>query len=182
MVDMDLLRLYPSADGMMHDECMVGMGGTAFKWARAVREVPDTAQLHSTVYERLAMTSVRNFTSFAPYRPVALQNHLKAKAHYEATTSRGDDTPASSPRGCAKFSGEWCYFDLIELQAGLRHRSWQRRSRGCVYLFFLVVFFAAFLVAAFGVFFAFFAFLAMSSSKKNRLSERAHAVHRQAQH
>lgn len=26
IVDRNLLRLYPSADGMMHDECMVGMG------------------------------------------------------------------------------------------------------------------------------------------------------------
>jgi hypothetical protein len=73
IVDPTLLRLYPSADGMMHDECMVSVGGTAFKWAKAVRDVPDTAQLHDTVYERLAMKSVRNFTSFEPYRPIALE-------------------------------------------------------------------------------------------------------------
>nr|WP_276519559.1 DUF2235 domain-containing protein [Bradyrhizobium elkanii] len=36
IVDKNLLRLYPSADGMMHDECMVGMGGTAFHWSKAV--------------------------------------------------------------------------------------------------------------------------------------------------
>jgi hypothetical protein len=47
-VDWDLLRLYPSADGMMHDECMVGMGGTGFHWSKAIRDVPDTAQLHKT--------------------------------------------------------------------------------------------------------------------------------------
>lgn len=35
---------------MMHDECMVGVGGTSFKWAKAIREVSDTAQLHKTVY------------------------------------------------------------------------------------------------------------------------------------
>jgi hypothetical protein len=51
--------LYPSADGMMHHECMVGIGGTALHWSKAVRDVPDTAQLHETVYERLAMESVR---------------------------------------------------------------------------------------------------------------------------
>jgi hypothetical protein len=39
-------------------------------------------------------------------------------------------------------------------------------SRGYDYFFFLEVFFATFLVAAFAVFFAFFAFLAMSSSLK----------------
>src|SRR3954453_13858966 len=32
IVDPDLLKLYPSSDGMMHDECMVGMAGTSIKW------------------------------------------------------------------------------------------------------------------------------------------------------
>jgi uncharacterized protein (DUF2235 family) len=84
IIDPDLLRLYPSSDGMMHDECMVGVGGTALKWDRTVREVPNTAKLHETVYERLAFPSVRNFTSYGPYRPVALMNHDKAKKFYEA--------------------------------------------------------------------------------------------------
>jgi uncharacterized protein (DUF2235 family) len=83
-VDSEVLKLYPSSDGMMHDECMVGVGGTGLKWDRAVRDVPDTAQLHKTVYERLAMKSVRNYISFGPYRPVALRNHLKAKAFFVA--------------------------------------------------------------------------------------------------
>jgi uncharacterized protein (DUF2235 family) len=87
IVDEGLLRLYPSSDGMMHDECMVGVGGTSLKWDRAVRDVPGTAQLHETVYERLAMKSVRNYTSFGPYRPAALENHLKAKKFFEADRS-----------------------------------------------------------------------------------------------
>jgi hypothetical protein len=41
---------------MMHDECMVGI---ALHWSKAVRGVPDGAQLHPTVYKRLAMASVR---------------------------------------------------------------------------------------------------------------------------
>jgi hypothetical protein len=69
---------------MMHDECMVGVGGTTLKWDRAVRDVPNTAKLHETVYERLGLPSVRNFTSYGPYRPVALKNHDKAKKFYEA--------------------------------------------------------------------------------------------------
>ncbi|MDA9390444.1 hypothetical protein WN73_06990 [Bradyrhizobium sp. CCBAU 45394] len=89
-VDKSILRLYPSADGMMHDECMVGMGGTSLHWSKAVRNVPDTAQLHETVYERLAMKSVRNYTSFGPYRPVALQGHQKAKAFF-APASDGNE-------------------------------------------------------------------------------------------
>jgi hypothetical protein len=88
--DESVLRLCPSADGMMHDECMVGMGGTALHWSKAVRDVPDTAQLHKMVYERLAMSSVRNFTSLGAYRPAALRNHRKAKAFLESTsTGRG---------------------------------------------------------------------------------------------
>ncbi|MGZ2830519.1 hypothetical protein, partial [Pseudomonas aeruginosa] len=48
------------------------------------------------------------------------------------------------------------------LPRGTRGRQSVRRGRD--YFFFLEVFFATFLVAAFAVFFAFFAFLAMSSS------------------
>jgi Uncharacterized alpha/beta hydrolase domain (DUF2235) len=62
VVDKTLLRLYPSADGMMHDECMVGIGGTAFHWSKAVRDVPDTAQLHelrSLQARRFAKSSKR---------------------------------------------------------------------------------------------------------------------------
>lgn len=39
IVDKSLLRLYRSADGMMHDECMVGMGGMPLHWSKAVRDV-----------------------------------------------------------------------------------------------------------------------------------------------
>jgi hypothetical protein len=67
------------------------------------------------------------------------------------------------------------------LPRGTRGRQSVRRGRD--YFFFLEVFFATFLVAAFAVFFAFFAFLAMSSSvEKNSLDEHAHAVNRHAQH
>jgi Uncharacterized alpha/beta hydrolase domain (DUF2235) len=85
LIDPDCLRLYPSSDGMMHDECMVGIGGTDLKWTRDVRDVPHDAVLHDTVYERLEMKEVRNFTSFGPYRPAALRNHDKAKDYYTAT-------------------------------------------------------------------------------------------------
>lgn len=105
IVDKSLLRLYPSADGMMHDECMVGMGGTAFHWSKAVREVPDTAQLHEAVYERLAMNSVRNFTSFGPYRPSALRNHRKAKAFFEPTSTEKNPHAGESAQNETQTSG-----------------------------------------------------------------------------
>jgi uncharacterized protein (DUF2235 family) len=83
LTDPTLLRLYPAFDGMMHDECMVGIGGSPLHWARAVRDVPVEATLHETVYQRLALARVRNFTSYGPYRPAALRNHAKAKAYYD---------------------------------------------------------------------------------------------------
>ncbi len=102
-VDWNLLRLYPSADGMMHDECMVGIGGTSLHWSKAVRDVPDTAQLHKSVYERLALISVRNFTTFGPYRPVALQKHEKAKSYFEQSADDGTkvEVKFASPGGPA---------------------------------------------------------------------------------
>ena len=80
----------------MHDECMVGAGGTAIQWDRAIREVPDTAQLHNTVYERLALPAVRNFTSYGPYRPAALRNHKKAKKFYDADGRKSGEQPPPS--------------------------------------------------------------------------------------
>jgi uncharacterized protein (DUF2235 family) len=108
IVDKGLLRLYPSADGMMHDECMVGIGGTALHWSKAVRDVPDGAQLHPTVYDRLAMASVRNFTTFGPYRPVALQNHKLAKRFFEqprganpGSGGAAEGAPPAPPNGAS---------------------------------------------------------------------------------
>jgi uncharacterized protein (DUF2235 family) len=82
-IDQRVLALYPSADGMLHDECMVGIGGTLVKWYPADRDVPVDAILHPTVYERLKMTSVRNFTSYGKYRPAPLRNHNEAKKYFE---------------------------------------------------------------------------------------------------
>jgi uncharacterized protein (DUF2235 family) len=83
-IDWNYLKLYPSSDGMMHDECMVGIGGTPAHWYPTDRDVPTEAQLHHTVIERLKMDRVRNFTSFGPYRPAPLRNHRDAKAYFQA--------------------------------------------------------------------------------------------------
>ena len=73
----------PSSDGMMHDECMVGIGGTPARWYPADRDVPTNAILHESVYERLQMPAVRNYTSYGKYRPAPLRNHEKAKHFFE---------------------------------------------------------------------------------------------------
>ena len=82
-VDSNSMTLFPSPDGMMHDECMVGIGGTPAHWYPADREVPVDAILHPTVYERLALPRVRNYSSFGKYRPAPLRNHHKAKDYFE---------------------------------------------------------------------------------------------------
>ena len=87
--DPALLKIYPSSDGMMHDECMVGMGGARFHWRKTIRDVPDTAQLHSSVYERLQMARVRNFTSYGPYRPAALGSPATSRSPRKSLTQTG---------------------------------------------------------------------------------------------
>jgi uncharacterized protein (DUF2235 family) len=82
-VDPSFIRLYPSADGMMHDECMVGIGGTPARWYPADRDVPRDAILHPSVYERLELPSVRNYSSYGKYRPAPLRYHHKAKEYFE---------------------------------------------------------------------------------------------------
>jgi hypothetical protein len=82
-VDADFITLFPSPDGMMHDECMVGIGGTPAHWYPADRDVPADAILHQTIYERLALPSVRNYSSYGKYRPAPLRNHHKAKEYFE---------------------------------------------------------------------------------------------------
>jgi hypothetical protein len=47
----------------MHDECMVGIGGTAARWYPGDRDVRHDAKTSSHVVERLKMDRVRNFTS-----------------------------------------------------------------------------------------------------------------------
>jgi hypothetical protein len=98
-VDPAYMALCPSPDGMMHDECMVGIGGSPAHWYPADRDVPVDAVLHPTVYERLALPSVRNYTSYAKYRPAPLRNHSKAKAYFEdeLKPTLGADGTAVSP-------------------------------------------------------------------------------------
>jgi uncharacterized protein (DUF2235 family) len=89
--------LFPSPDGMMHDECMVGIGGTPARWYPADRDVPVDAVLHASVYERLALTSVRNYSSYGKYRPAPLRNHQRAKEYFEAELKPQATREAAAP-------------------------------------------------------------------------------------
>ena len=63
------MTLFPSPDGMMHDECMVGIGGTPVHWYPTDRDVPVDAILRPSVYKCLALPSVRNYKSYANTGP-----------------------------------------------------------------------------------------------------------------
>lgn len=95
-VDRTILNCFPSAAGMMHDECMVGIGGTPLRWYPRDRDVPSAAILHDTVYERLKMDKVRNFTGYGPYRPAPLRNHDKAKVFFEDLRALPGTSPVAS--------------------------------------------------------------------------------------
>ena len=81
-INLDRLHLFPSPNGMMHDECMIGIRGTPLHWYPKDRDVPHQAILHHSVYERLNMPMVRNFKTYGPYRPAPLREHEKCKHLY----------------------------------------------------------------------------------------------------
>jgi uncharacterized protein (DUF2235 family) len=88
VVNGDLLRLYPSSAGMMHDELMVGhTRANLHIWPAGERKVDPDNELHETVMERLKMPSVRNFTGFGRYRPKSLSEHPRAAEFYKDVTN-----------------------------------------------------------------------------------------------
>jgi uncharacterized protein (DUF2235 family) len=93
-VDRAALRCFPASSGMMHDECMVGIGGTPLHWYPRDRDVPTEAVLHDTVYERLKMEEVRNFLGYGKYRPAPLRNHERAREFFTDLSTVG---PGTSP-------------------------------------------------------------------------------------
>jgi hypothetical protein len=91
VINDNLLHLYPSYDGMMHDELMVGHG-PAHKihfWPAGERKVDPTGELHKTVIDRLGLANVRNYVGYGPYRPKSLADHPKAKPFYQDQADAG---------------------------------------------------------------------------------------------
>lgn len=78
-LDRSVLRVYPTAGGMQHDECK----SSVFKYAgKIVRHPPPDAPLHPSVVDRLNAASVLHFDEEKPYRPEGLRNHDLAKDFY----------------------------------------------------------------------------------------------------
>jgi uncharacterized protein (DUF2235 family) len=73
-VDPSVLRRYPSAAGMQHDETKRGV----FQFASTItRRIPPDAPLHETVYERGALAVVLHYDLMEQYRPKALEAHAE---------------------------------------------------------------------------------------------------------
>ena len=86
-INPSLLQLYPSCDGIQHDQRRQGFS-LLTKWLRITwpagpRPItnPKTT-LHPSVYERFEAGSVLHHDVKQPYRPEALRSHEKLKQHY----------------------------------------------------------------------------------------------------
>ena len=81
-VDDAVLSIFPSPDGVEHDECKSSL---FFRFAeQAKRTLLHDAPLHPSVIERLKLTEVMNYSTVAPYRPEALRTHIECMHFYDA--------------------------------------------------------------------------------------------------
>lgn len=80
--DTSVLRPYPDARGMQHDETRTGVFRLAKRKARHLR---DDAPLHPSVIERFEADAVLQYDRDAPYRPEGLRNHRQVRHFYAAS-------------------------------------------------------------------------------------------------
>jgi Uncharacterized alpha/beta hydrolase domain (DUF2235) len=77
--DPSVLQMYPSADGMQHDECKASI----FRFSRKInRTIPHDACLHASVYKRFRLPAVLQYDVMLPYRPESLRWHDKVNQYY----------------------------------------------------------------------------------------------------
>lgn len=85
-VDRSVLRLYPSAADMQHDQRKVGFPVLTrwfgWTWSRKIRPIRNDATLHKSVYERFDIAKVLQFDAMAPYRPENLREHVRLVAYF----------------------------------------------------------------------------------------------------
>jgi len=87
-IDKSALQLYPSPDGMQHDERKVGFP-VLTRWLRLTwqgkqRNIADpNAPLHGSVYERFALPGVTHYDAERPYRPEGLRLHARLANYYK---------------------------------------------------------------------------------------------------
>ena len=86
-IDKSVLQLYPSSDGMQHDQRKEGFP-VLTKWLRLTwpgicRKIPSAdTTLHEFVYERFKLSAVVQYDIAAPYRPETLRTRAKLSAYY----------------------------------------------------------------------------------------------------
>jgi hypothetical protein len=83
--DPSVLKCYPLATAMQHDECKSSIFRLAGSKVRA--PLPD-APLHPTVLERFAAKEVLHYDVLEPYRPPGLRLHNAVKQFYPAPDDR----------------------------------------------------------------------------------------------
>lgn len=85
-VDRSVLRTYPSATGMQHDETR----GWAFRFGKKIdRKINPQAPLHPTVIARFEADAVLHYDETRPYRPEGLRAHEKAAPFYRLPSATG---------------------------------------------------------------------------------------------
>jgi hypothetical protein len=89
LYDPSVLRCYPDAMAMQHDEAKSSIFRFAGKKTRA--PLPD-APLHPTVLERFAAAEVLQYDVMAPYRPEGLKHHSKVHQYYDSMTGGREGT------------------------------------------------------------------------------------------
>jgi len=79
--DPSVLKLYPDAAGMQHDEAKTSLFRFAKRKVRApLREAP----LHPSVEDRFQAAGVLHYDEIKPYRPEGLRHHRKVEKYYSA--------------------------------------------------------------------------------------------------
>lgn len=87
-IDRSVLQLYPSADGLQHDERKAGLplltSRLRLTWRERRRTIPGPkTTLHESVYERFNLPSVVQYDFAAPYRPEGLRQHERLAEYYK---------------------------------------------------------------------------------------------------
>ena len=80
IVDETVLRTYPDAAGVQHDETK----SLAFRFAAKIdRNIPTDAPLDALVLKRMALPGVRHLYEERAYRPESLRRHDDVKQYFE---------------------------------------------------------------------------------------------------
>jgi hypothetical protein len=114
-IDKSVLQLYPSLEGMQHDQRKEGFP-VLTKWFRLtwpgkIRKItgPKTT-LHESIFERFKLPAVVQYDIAAPYRPETLRTHEKLVAYYKDIPEPKAQIDSSHISGASFFRPEPDHF------------------------------------------------------------------------